>query len=282
MILPWFKKFLLNDSALTRAVVRYTARPGPITMLLLVRDELDIIQQNINFHLQFGIEHFVVTDNGSTDGTRDILADFQRRLGNSIVIIDDPEPAYNQALRVNRMIQVAKKKFQPRWIISADADEFWHPASGRYDTELDGQKNILNCFWHNFLPRPNVPWQEFTDIGEMPGYHGRMSKALCLSRGLVGMYVGNHESRSIPRLPSRSENIRVYHYPVRRYEQFERKVIQGHRAALKSSFQEGAAWHWREYYQAWEKGQLPQVYEELASKNRISQDDTMANIFRHA
>jgi Glycosyl transferase family 2 len=279
MISPWFKNLFLNESALTRAAVRCMARPGPIAMLMLVRNEIDIIEQNIEFHLRFGIENFVVTDNGSTDGTRDILTDFKQRLGKSIVIIDDAEPAHHQSVRVDRMIQVAKQEFRPRWIISSDADEFWYPASGSYDSEIDGRKNILNCYWHNFLPRPNMSWREFTDVGEMPGYHGKMSKAFCLARGLIGMYKGNHESRSIPRIMSRSDNIRVYHYPVRSYEQFERKVVQGHRAALKASYEENAAWHWREYYHAWENGRLPQVYEELVSRNRISQDRTMADQF---
>jgi hypothetical protein len=274
------KKLFLNDSVLTRAAVRCMASPGPITMLLLVRDEIDIIGQNINFHLGMGIEHFVVTDNGSVDGTRDILVDFKRRLGKSMVIIDDAEPAHHQSVRVNRMIQVAKKEFRPRWIISSDADEFWYPASGRYDSEIDGRKNVLNCYWHNFLPRPNMSWQEFTDVGEMPGYHGGTSKTFCLARGLVGMYKGNHESRSIPRVISRSDNIRVYHYPVRSYEQFERKVVQGHRASVKALDPESANFHWREYYQAWENGRLPQLYEELASRNSISQDRTMAELFR--
>jgi hypothetical protein len=254
------------------------ARSGPIAILILVRDEIDIIAHNIDFHLHFGIEHFVVTDNGSVDGTRDVLADIKRRLGKSILIIDDAEPAHRQSARVGRMIQVAKQEFRPRWIISSDADEFWYPASGRYDSEIDGRKNILNCYWHNFLPRPNTPWQEFTDVGEMPGYHGKMSKAFCLARGLIGMYSGNHEPRSVPHIASRSDNIRVYHYPIRTYDQFERKVLQGYRAALKASYQETAAWHWREYYQAWENGQLPQVYEDLASRNHISEDRTMADL----
>jgi len=275
---PWYKNLLLNESVLTRFVVRCMARPGPITMLMLVRDEIDIIEQNINFHLRFGIENFVVTDNGSVDGTRDILADFKRRLGKSIVIIDDAEPAHHQAVRVDRMIQVAKKEFRPRWIISSDADEFWYPVSGRYDSELDGRQNILYCYWHNFLPRPNTPWQEFINVGEMPGYHGHTSKLFCLARGLMGMYRGNHESRSIPRITARSENIRVYHYPVRSYEQFERKVVQGHRASLKAADPESANWHWREYYEAWENGQLAQVYEELALRNLIAQDRTMAEL----
>lgn len=125
-----------------------------------------------------------------------------------------------------------------------------------------------------------VARQEFTDIGEMPGYHDRMCKLFALATGLVGMYVGNHESRSIPQISARSENIHLYHYPIRSYAQFERKVVQGHRAALKASGGPSASWHWLEYYQAWENGNLPRLYEELAAKSRISQDDTMSRLFR--
>jgi hypothetical protein len=280
MTRAWLKKVFVDESVVTRGVVRCIAQPGPITMLYLVRDEIDIIGQSIDFHLRLGIENFVVTDNGSADGTRDILADLERRLGKSMVVIDDAEPAHHQPTRVNRMIRLAKERFRPRWIISSDADEFWYPLSGRYDTEMDGRKNVLNCFWHNFLPRLDSRWQDFTDIGEMPGYHGRMSKTFCLARGLIGMYEGNHQSRSIPHIASRSQNIYVYHYPVRSYAQFERKVVQGHRASVKASVQESTNWHWREYYEAWENGKLPQMYQELASKNRIAEDRTMADLLK--
>jgi hypothetical protein len=276
----WLKKLFVENSVLTRAAVRCIARPGPIAMLMLVRDEIDIIERNIDFHLRCGIEHFVVTDNGSVDGTRDVLADFERRLGKSFVVIDDPEPGYYQSQLVNRMIPIAKRLFRPRWIISSDADEFWYPESGRYDTEFDGTKNILKCYWRNLLPRTNVSWQDFTDVGEMPGYSDRMCKLLCVARGLHGMYFGNHESRSIPHIAAPSENIRVYHYPIRSYSQFERKVVQGHRAMLKAAAPPGTGWHWLEYYQAWESGRLPQMYEEMASQNRILQDDTMSRLFR--
>jgi len=94
------------------------------------------------------------------------------------------------------------------------------------------------------------------------------------------MYFGNHESRSIPHIAARSDNIHVYHYPIRSYAQFERKVVQGHRAMLKAAAPAGTGWHWLEYYQAWESGRLPQVYQEMASQNRIFQDGTMSRLFR--
>ena len=39
-------------------------------MALKVRDEGDILEANLRFHHALGVDHFVVTDNGSTDETR--------------------------------------------------------------------------------------------------------------------------------------------------------------------------------------------------------------------
>ncbi len=38
-------------------------------MALKVRDEGDILEANLRFHHALGVDHFVVTDNGSTDET---------------------------------------------------------------------------------------------------------------------------------------------------------------------------------------------------------------------
>jgi hypothetical protein len=276
------KSFLLNESPFTRTIVRLLAGPGPITMLLLVRDEQDIVRQNIDFHLRLGVDSFVITDNGSVDGTREVLAEYERSLGKRFLVIDDPETAYHQAQRVNRMIELAKERLRPKWIFSADADEFWYPESGTYTSDLDGRANVLDCYWHNFLPRADAPWESFSDMGEMPGYHNRMKKVFCLSRSLFGMYTGNHEARTVPRVTARSSNIRVYHYPVRSYAQFERKVLQGYKAISSATNDQHASWHWREYYQAWQAGRLPEVYADLASKNRTGEDRTMADLFRSA
>ena len=49
-----------------------------IVMTLLVRNEEDIIKNNIDYHLNQGIDHIIVTNNLSTDGTRDILESYMK------------------------------------------------------------------------------------------------------------------------------------------------------------------------------------------------------------
>jgi hypothetical protein len=39
-----------------------------IVLTLLVHDEIDVIDPNLEYHLAQGIEHIIVTDNGSQDG----------------------------------------------------------------------------------------------------------------------------------------------------------------------------------------------------------------------
>ena len=44
-----------------------------LSMVILVKNEEDIIEKNIKFHSKMGIDNFVIMDNNSDDNTRDIL-----------------------------------------------------------------------------------------------------------------------------------------------------------------------------------------------------------------
>ena len=67
-----------------------------VVMTLLVRNEEDVIADNIIFHHSQGISHFVVMDNLSTDATPLIL----RRLAKfvPITLLWQSSDTYDQAL----------------------------------------------------------------------------------------------------------------------------------------------------------------------------------------
>jgi hypothetical protein len=65
---------------------------GPrIVMTLLVRDEEDILVQNIEYHRALGVDHFIITDNLSKDRTPSIIQQHYVRKGwaSSIFEIED-------------------------------------------------------------------------------------------------------------------------------------------------------------------------------------------------
>ena len=94
-----------------------------IVMTLLVRDEIDIIQAQLDYHLAEGVDHIIVTDNGSVDGTLDILHDYADR--GLIELFHEPPSDFSQHRWVTRMARHAASKHGADWVINADADEFF-------------------------------------------------------------------------------------------------------------------------------------------------------------
>src|SRR4051794_41165345 len=99
-------------------------------MALKVRDEGDVLEANLRYHHALGVDHFVVTDNGSTDSTPEILRRYEDA-GLAHVI---SEPGTDYRIRgpawLTDMARLAATELGADWVIHTDADEFWLPAQG--------------------------------------------------------------------------------------------------------------------------------------------------------
>ncbi len=49
-------------------------------MTILVKNEADIIEANLELITKFGVDHFVIMDNNSTDGNKRNLSKFTKGL----------------------------------------------------------------------------------------------------------------------------------------------------------------------------------------------------------
>ena len=105
-----------------------------LIMTLLVRDEEDIIEKNLKFHLNHGVDFIIATDNGSVDGTRDILKKYENQ--GVLHLIDEKNQDYSQAEWVNRMGKLAYETYHADLIFHCDADEFWFPKSRNLKNEI--------------------------------------------------------------------------------------------------------------------------------------------------
>ena len=96
-----------------------------IIMTLLVKNEGDILEENLLFHKNMGVDAFIVTDNNSSDGTLDIIHKYVEK-GWIIKVIKEESTNYEQKEWVDRMVWAAKTEFNADWVINADADELWY------------------------------------------------------------------------------------------------------------------------------------------------------------
>ena len=103
-------------------------------MALKVRDEGDILEANFRLHHALGVDQFVVTDNGSTDETPEIL----RRYADAGLahVINEPGTDYKErgAEWLTRMARFASTDLDADWVIHTDADEFWCRRGARWST----------------------------------------------------------------------------------------------------------------------------------------------------
>jgi glycosyl transferase family 2 len=129
-------------------------------MAFKIRDEGDVLEHNLRFHHALGVDHFVVTDNGSTDETVDILARYAD--AGLLTVIEAPNTDYREqgAQWMTDMARLAATDLEADWVVHTDADEFWWPIEGSLNEALaavDHRYGVVVAPRCEFIGRPDGP-----------------------------------------------------------------------------------------------------------------------------
>ena len=250
-----------------------------LAMTILVKNEADIIRENIRTHASLGVDCFVVMDNGSTDGTREILAELQQHY--ELHIIDQPAQSYRQRQWMTELAFVARDKMGADWVISNDADEFWIPKEGDLKKDLDRKGSVITCHRYNMLltedcHKPGYRFHDSTLRVNHPIYYEKQAqriapnisivlakiapKVIINPYGLFRIKGGNHRALHIANATQQrfTQDITVYHYPIRSYAQFERNVTHRQKLAQLKDIRMGD--HYFRWVKILEAGKLEEEF----------------------
>jgi len=210
-----------------------------LALTLMVRDEADIVSSMLDHHLAQGVDTIIVTDNGSVDGTAEILRGYADR--GLIDLRHDPVHRKQQSSVVTAMARDAFTGYGADWVINADADEFFVPVD-RGITLHEAFENIPKSIQAFLVPVTNLtgpPARSGSGLGRLR-YRDLRSDEQLAGAGLrahptadavhigtadVDVIQGNHfVSLESLGAPAEEFAIEVLHLPWRSYEQFRNKV----------------------------------------------------------
>ena len=253
-----------------------------LVMTLLVRDEEDIIADNICFHANQGVDAFIVMDNLSRDRTPDILQDLSR--SHQIVCLTQDADDYSQGEWVTAMARRACTELGADWVINNDADEFWVASSGslkEYFAAVPQDVSAVVVERHNAPPshpgteperavaHPSTSWIfEKQSLNSL----GRPLPPKCAHRGSSTVQVkqGNHdiEDLAVNRIAA-GPGLYILHYPYRSLAGFRKKIEAGGAAyARNTTLDKRIGSTWRGLYQNRSDGAIEQFWKDNSRLDR--------------
>jgi glycosyltransferase involved in cell wall biosynthesis len=225
-----------------------------IVAVSMMKNEADVAVGVVERLLAQGVDRVLVSDNASTDGTRDLLADLAR--GAPVDVFDDPDPRFLQAEKMTALAERAYAAHRARWILPFDADEWWTLPRRLPFLGADARStSILNYVCTGLDdPLERDPLRRMRWRHPMGLYH----KVIVRWRPGYALEIGNHyvlrKARRIELEPLPGLELR--HFAVRSLDHMIRKYGTGKRAidAAGEAIRGRAGFHWRELGQLVESG----------------------------
>jgi FkbM family methyltransferase len=251
--------------------------PKRIAVVMMVKDEEDIIFSHLTWHFAQGLRQFVILDNMSSDGTRGEIERFIRvaePLGARVLQVDDREIGYYQSDKMTAAANLAQTYFGAEWILALDSDEFLSLGQltifallDRVEKKVEQTTSIapssplflaaVRFLLFNYVCTPVDDVGESTPILRLAyrrpkGVPGKTaafwSPDLTFAQGNHHVIIGGGREL-LPAYEGSAFGANIRHFPVRSFSHFLKKVRNGGRAYEATNLSPTSGRHWREWYQ---------------------------------
>jgi hypothetical protein len=206
-------------------------RQPMIVLLMVTKNEADLLRLNIEHHLAWGIDHVAVADNMSNDETPDVIREFGDQV--STVRFDD-YVNWRRPIRGVMLASIKERFGTVDWAGVSDSDELWYVDGTDMRTvlaEVPDDIVAANFDQKLFLPTafddldlPVHARREYCSPGHGPLHSGyREGKTFYRGDWLTAVD-DEHWCRTVPHKKWRHEVAAVHHYAFTDEDNFVMKV----------------------------------------------------------
>jgi Glycosyl transferase family 2 len=208
-----------------------------LVMTLVVRDEADVVDSQISYHLNAGVDFVLATDHDSQDGTTEILESYER---DGVLRLFRVHGEMKDGEWRTRMARLAATDHGADWVINTDADEFWMPRAGSLEEVFRAIPERIGVFWAltcHFVPRPDdgalfaermtARFSAPAPLNDPTSPYRPHAKVAHRADPDIVVWFGSHRvvSKQLAPLPG-LHPADVLHFPFRSLEQYERKNVR--------------------------------------------------------
>jgi hypothetical protein len=216
-----------------------------IVAVVRVRDQADILEAVLAFHLAAGVDTVLAVDHRSQDGSEAILRRYEAR--GRLVLLRERGEGFE--LTRSELARLAAEELGADWVLHPDGDEFWWPRGGSWKELLrlvPPRYGLLRGFWRHFVPRPQAPGHPLERLTvRISPYAARTrpadpfhpgAKVAHRGRASLRLKKGAHDLEGGELRPLRGwYPFEILHFPLRSLPQAQRKYEQMEEALRRSA-----------------------------------------------
>ena len=251
-----------------------------IVSITMVKNEVDIIESFVRYHLNI-LDEMIILDNNSSDETLKILNNLVDE-GLPIIVIKDDDGFYNQNVKLSKLLNMAIYEYNADLVCVLDVDEF---ITSDYCNARNILKSLDSSFYYLVKWVTYVPTSKDNDSKFIPKkithvrdeswerfYKVIVPKEIILNYD-AKLQMGSHDldikNFDKTKLKKIELTLKIAHFPLRSPEQCMSKVLVGWPNIISTNLEDKPwAWHWK------------LIYDKIRKNNSISYTD-LENFAKH-